>query len=277
MAKVSIIAGAYNIEKCFSFHKSMESILLQTFSDFEFIICDDGSSDNTYNLLKEYEEKDKRVKLIQNPKNMGLAFSLNKCLEVASGEFIARHDLDDYSHVGRLEKQVSFLKEHEDVSVLGTNSLLFDEGGVWGKQDFPEEVTNKDFLFTSPYKHGSVMMRRSVLDKVNGYRVSKETRRAEDYDLFMSLQTFCKGANLQEYLYYFCESEATRKRRKYRYRVDEMKVRFIGYKKLKLYPKGFFYAVKPLIVGLIPQRLLTKMQNKFFKREIQEVEDDKAE
>ena len=88
------------------------------------------------------------------------------------------------------------------------------------------------------------------------------------------MQTFCKGENLDEYLYYFCEDINAKKRRKYKYRIDEMKVRFKGYKKLKLYPKGFFYAIKPLFVGLIPQKLLTKMQNKHYKR--LELEDKDA-
>ncbi len=266
MVKVSIITGAYNLQNCFSFPKSMESILNQSFKDFEFIICEDGSKDDTWKLLEEYAKKDKRIKLLKNEKNQGLASSLNNCIKIAQGKYIARHDLDDYCDLSRIEKQVKYLDEHPDVAVLGTNAYLFDENGVWGKDDFPRYVTNKDFLFTSPYKHGSVMFRAEELKKAGGYRVAKETYRAEDYDLFMTMQTFCKGENLDEYLYYFCEDVNAKKRRKYKYRIDEMKVRFKGFKKLHLFPKGFFYAIKPLFVGLIPQKMLTKMQNKHYKR-----------
>ena len=210
--KISVIAGAYNVENCFSFRSSMESILEQSFGDIEFIICDDGSSDNTWELLNGFAGKDKRIKLLRNEKNLGLAASLNKCIGAAEGKYIARHDCDDYSHKERLKKQFDHMETHKDVCVLGCQSYLFDKNGVWGKDKFPEKVENKDFLFSSPYRHGSVMFRKEALIKAGCYRVARETYRAEDYDLFMNMQTFCKGENLSEYLYYFCEDTAARKR-----------------------------------------------------------------
>lgn len=265
--KVSVISGAYNIGSCFSFDRSMRSILEQTHAELEFIICDDGSTDNTWELLSEYAKSDERIRLIKNDQNKGLAYSLNRCIELASGELIARHDCDDYSAPDRLERQIEYMKEHPEISLLGTQVYLFDENGVWGKEKFPESVENRDFLFVSPYQHGSVMFRREALLKAGGYRVAKETRRCEDYDLFMSMQTFSRGANMQEYLYYFCENKSARKRRKYRYRIDEMKVRFKGFKKLSLMPRGFFYAIKPLIVGLIPSPILEGLKKKRKRRE----------
>lgn len=262
MPSVSIVSGAYNLEGCFSFHKSMDSILEQTLEDFEFIICDDGSTDNTWELLRKYADQDSRIKLLRNEKNLGLAASLNRCIEKAGAEYIARHDLDDYCSKDRLQKQVEHLEQHEEISLLGCASYLFDENGIWGKETFPLEVTNKDFLFTSPYKHGSVVFRREALLKAGCYRVAKETYRAEDYDLFMTMQTFCRGANLPDYLYYFCEDNNTRKRRKYRYRIDEAKVRWKGFKKLKLLPKGIIYVVKPLIVGLMPAGVLERLRKR---------------
>lgn len=262
MPEVSIISGAYNIGTCYSFHKSMQSILDQTFSDFEFIICDDGSCDNTWELLCDYAQKDSRIVLIKNEKNLGLAASLNRCIIVSSGSFLARHDLDDYCDTERIEKQLKYMKKHEETAVLGCQSYLFDNNGVWGKEHFPLDVKNNDFLFTSPYKHGSVIFRREALLKAGCYRVAKETYRTEDYDLFMTLQTFSKGANLNEFLYYFCEDDAAKKRRKYRYRIDEARVRFIGFKKLNLLPAAFPYVIKPLIVGLIPLFLLEYLKDK---------------
>lgn len=266
MPRISVITGAYNIAHCFSFEKSMKSILRQTFSDFEFLICDDGSSDGTWDLLKSFAEKDNRIKLLRNDKNLGLAASLNRCLKASKGRYIARHDCDDYSDPRRFEKQLAFFEAHGDISVLGSGVSLFDENGVWGKEDFPRFVKNEDFLFTSPYKHGSVMFRREVLLKAGGYRVAKETYRTEDYDLFMRLQTFCKGANLRERLYYFCEDKNAQKRRKYRYRIDEARIRYKGFKSLRLLPKGLPYVVKPLIVGLIPRKLLNSMKDSYYDR-----------
>lgn len=266
MPEVSVIVGAYNIEKCFSFEQSINSILMQTYNDFELIICDDGSIDNTWSILKKYAEKDNRIKLIRNDRNLGLAASLNRCIEESSGVYIARHDCDDYCDLSRFEKQISYLKKHPDVSVIGCNVFLFDKNGVWGKLKFPEEVKNEDFLFVSPYKHGSVIFRREALLKAGCYRVAKETYRAEDYDLFMTLQSFTKGVNLNEYLYYFCEDVNAQKRRKYKYRLDEAKIRFKGFKKLGLLPKGIPYIVKPLIVGFLPTFFLERIKDKFYNR-----------
>lgn len=264
--KISIVSGAYNVESYYSLHKSIASVLNQTFTDFEFIICDDGSTDDTWRILNSYSKADSRIKLLRNDKNIGLAASLNKCIAVSSGEYIARHDLDDYNAPIRLEKQLRFMMEHEDVSLVGCQSFLFDQNGVWGKSKFPIEVVDKDFLFTSPYRHGSVMFRREALLEAGCYRVAKETYRTEDYDLFMTMQTFCKGANLDEYLYYFCEDESARKRRKYQYRIDEAKVRWIGFRKLRLLPLGLPYIIKPLLVGMIPEVLLEKLRQSRIER-----------
>lgn len=266
MALVSVISGAYNICGNFSCSKSIESVLSQTFSDFEFVICDDGSIDNTWELLLEYAQKDKRIKLLRNNRNLGLAASLNKCISVSVGKFIARHDFDDYNDPQRLEKQVEFLHNNKDISVLGCNAYLFDESGVWGKERFPTFVGNESFLFNSPYKHGAVMFRRKALMKAGGYRVAKETLRVEDYDLFMRLQVFCRGANLNEYLYFYCEDKMSQKRRKYRYRIDETRIRYKGFKELGLLPSGLPYVVKPLVVGLIPCGMLNKIKDVFYGR-----------
>lgn len=262
MPILSVITGAYNATRCPHFEKSVTSILEQSFSDFEFIICDDGSTDETYERLLQFAKKDGRIKLLKNEKNEGLASTLNKCLSVATGTYVARHDCDDYSAKERFEKQIAYLEAHPEVDLLGSAAHLFDETGVWGLESFPRRVKNEDFLFTSPYKHGAVMFRKEALMKAQGYRVVKETRRTEDYDLFMRMQAFCKGENLPEALYYFCEDAAAKSRRKYRYRIDEAKIRAKGFKALGLMPKALPYVVKPLIVGLIPSALLSRMQNK---------------
>lgn len=269
MPEISIITGVYNIEHCWSFHKSMQSILEQTYRDFEWILCDDGSTDKTWEILQEYAAKDTRIRLLRNEKNAGLAATLNKCLEHARGMFIARQDADDYSREDRLEKQAAYLKQHPEVGLLGSRVLLFDEQGVWGKENFPRNVSDKDFLFCSPYKHGAVMFRKELLLQAGGYRVAKETRRAEDYDLFMTLQTLGRGENLEEYLYYFCEDQQARKRRKYRYRLDEARIRYRGFQRLGLLPGGLPYVIKPLLVGLIPACLLECMKDKYYGRRME--------
>lgn len=266
MPTLSVISGAYNLENCFSFRTSVKSILEQTFSDFEFIVCDDGSTDRTYEILKEYAEKDDRIVLLRNEKKMGLAATLNKCLEAATGKLIARHDCDDYAALDRFEQQVKYLDEHSEVDLVGSGAYLFDEIGVFDTLKFPRYVKNRDFLFNSPYQHGSVVFRSEVLRRAGGYTVSKATRRTEDYELFMRIQEFARGENLPELLYYFLEDENTIKRRKYRYRIDEVRIRYRGFKALGLLPRGFFYVIKPLIVGLIPSVFLQRLRRRRRKK-----------
>ena len=104
MPTISVIAGAYNVADCKSLDKSIKSVLDQTFADFEFILCDDGSDDSTYEMLKKYADADSRIRLIRNDKNLGLVQTLNKCLALAEGKYIARHDCDDYNDLTRFEK-----------------------------------------------------------------------------------------------------------------------------------------------------------------------------
>lgn len=266
LTRISVICSAYNMAEVFSFRQSIESILSQSVRDFEMIICDDGSHDSTRSVLESYASRDERIKIISNERNLGLAASLNRCIGLSRCEYIARHDLDDISHPNRFEKQLSFLEKNLDVALVGCGIYLFDKNGVHGKRELPRNVENEDFLFSSPYVHGSVMMRRSALLSVGRYRVSRITRRTEDYELFMRMQARFRGANLPDKLYYYLEDESARRRRKYRYRIDEAIVRARGFTTLGLMPRGIPYVLKPLIVGLIPDRLLRPMQKRYYER-----------
>ena len=256
MPKISVIMGVYNITDKNVLSKSINSILNQTFTDFEFIICDDGSNDNTLEVVKEVCNNDKRVIFLKNEKNMGLAYVLNKCLKHSNGEYIARMDADDESTLDRFEKQVKFLDENPNYGVVTSNADVFDGDVIWKEFIYSEEITKEDFLFNNPIVHGAVMVRKSAYDKVNGYRDIPMTYRVEDYDLFMRM--FAEGIKIktiQEKLFKFREDRNSLKRRKYKYRINEAKVRFYGFKLLKLYPKGIIYVIKPLIVGLLPMGL----------------------
>ena len=104
---ISVIMTAYNTEKYIK--EAIESILNQTFKDFEFIIVDDGSTDNTRLIIEEYAKKDRRIKILYNKKNLGIVKSLNKAIAIAKGKYIARMDSDDVSKLNRLEKQFVFM------------------------------------------------------------------------------------------------------------------------------------------------------------------------
>lgn len=254
---VSVIMGAYNIEKIPMFDRVMQSVLKQSMNNFEFIICDDGSIDKTWECLKKYAAYDSRIRLLRNKKNIGLAATLNYCIENCKGRFIARQDADDFSTLDRFERQIEYLDKHKDISFVGSNVTLWDEHGEWGRRTFPELPCKEDFLFTMPFVHGALMFRRGCINAVHGYRIAKETRRAEDYDMLMRMYAVgLSGANIQKILYRFCENEAAQQRRKYCYRVDEAVVRWKRFRDLNLLPRGIIYVIKPLIVGFIPSKVL---------------------
>ena len=257
MCTISVIMGVYNIEHLWVFDQAINSILNQTMSDFEFIICDDGSTDQTYEKLLDYQQRDKRVHLLRNQTNKGLAHSLNRCLKLAHGIYIARQDADDISRQDRFEKQLDFLNDHQEISFVGSNVSLYDKSGIWGQRTSPEYPKKTDFLFSAPFVHGSLMFRKETLQSFNGYRVSKETLRAEDYELEMRMYSAgIKGANLQVNLYQFLEDKNTQSRRKYKFRMDEAKVRYQGFKAMGLMPQSMPYVIKPLIVGLLPAPIM---------------------
>lgn len=236
------------------------SVLSQSVSDIEFIICDDGSDNGTGRLLSEIS--DGRVKIITFKENRGLAAALNACIDIAQGKYIARQDDDDISLPGRFEKQTEYLDSHSDTYFIGTNCELYSESeGVYGERIMPPTVDKKSFLFNSPFIHGSMMFRREVFDKER-YRTLGKNRKYEDYDLFMRLcADGFKSANLSEKLYRF-HYDKLKRGVSYSMRRDEFRVRMEGFRKLGLMPKGFFYALKPLILGFILRKTVMKIKEK---------------
>lgn len=133
MPNVSIIMGVYNCKNYNLLRKSVESILQQTYKDYEFIICNDGSTNNTLEELKKIAQSDSRIKIISYEKNRGLNHALNECLAVSQGKYIARQDDDDVSKPERLKKQVQFLDENREYAIVGTCADVFDNNGIWGE------------------------------------------------------------------------------------------------------------------------------------------------
>jgi glycosyltransferase EpsE len=261
MPVISVIMGVYNVKSEEMAEMSILSVLNQTFRDFEFIICDDGSDNDTENVIKKIVKDDTRVKFIKNETNKGLAFTLNHCLKYASGEYIARMDIDDYSYPERFEKQLEYMKKNETISFCGTWAELFDDSGVWGVRKRPIHPTKQDLLFGPTVIHPTLMIKRQVLQESGCYKTGWGTTRAEDYELFMRL--YAKGfsaGNIPVCLYKFREDEDAYSRRSYKFRIKEAYIRLIGFASLKLYPRAFIYVLKPLIVGLIPQPILRKMR-----------------
>lgn len=261
--KVSVIMGIYNSKSYDYLEKAISSILNQTYKDFELIICDDGSTNECVAWAKEIVGADSRVRFIANEKNSGLPVTLNHCLEESKGEYIARMDDDDICSVERLERQMDFINTHPEYDIVGTNANICDENGViWGEYLLEEIPTKKSFLWNSPIIHASTIMKKSSLDEVNGYRVSKETMRCEDYDLFMRM--FAKGMKaytIQEKLYDIrVVNDSTKKHRPMKTRIEEAIVRYKGFKEMGILMRGIPFIIKPILIGFIPANLFAKIK-----------------
>jgi glycosyltransferase involved in cell wall biosynthesis len=180
--------------------KSIESILGQTFHEFEFLIINDCSTDNSLNIIRSFH--DRRIRLVENSSNMGLTKSLNRGLQLAQTEYIARQDADDISYPKRLERQVQFLDENPDVVLLGTRARAIDENGRPRKINHLRIpmglITIRWYLiFQNAFIHSSVMFRRSIIwEKLKGY--DNEFARAQDYELWSRTARSFKVENLPD-------------------------------------------------------------------------------
>lgn len=197
--KVTVLMPVYNGQKFLK--PAVESIISQTFKDFEFLIIDDGSKDKTLPIIKAYEVKDPRIVVVSRP-NKGLVATLNEGLKKARGEYIARMDADDISLKSRLNTEVEYLDAHPDVGLVGSNYSIIDERGkhLIDTNVFTHPTDLKLCLVTcNQYGHGSVMIRKSILAKVGDY--DKSVGHLEDYDLWIRISRVAKVANIEEPLY----------------------------------------------------------------------------
>ncbi len=207
----------YNGERYLN--QAIDSILFQTFADFEFIIVDDGSTDGSLGIIKSYE--DRRIRVIQNEKNLGLIDTLNKGLDLARGEFIARMDQDDICMKDRLEEQISVMKSSPNVGVCGTWARLINKTGDYiGKLKTPVGRDLQSLYWRpSPVLHPTCMIRTSVL---NDARYDPHFQNAEDYELWMRLARKTSFCNIPRYLlrYRIHDTNMTVKNRENQLRIS---------------------------------------------------------
>lgn len=198
---ISVLMSVYNGERWL--RESIESILNQTFKNFEFIIVNDGSTDSSPLIINQYATQDKRIKIINKP-NTGLADSLNQGINSASGEWIARIDADDLFVPNRLEIQYKLAKSDPDLVLIGSGLIEIDEFGKKLKcYRYPlnnELLRDRLLKFKSFFAHSSSFYRAEVVKKLGGYRIS--LRRAQDFDLWLRLSEVGKIACVYEPLVY---------------------------------------------------------------------------
>lgn len=255
--KVSIIMGIYNCED--TLEESIESILNQTYQDWELIMCDDGSMDSTFAIANEFSRNDERIIVMKNEQNLGLAKALNHCLKHCTGQYIMRHDGDDLMATERIEEQVEYMNTHE-CDVCGSGAFLFDKDGVWGIRQPPKIPSKNTMVLGAPFLHPTVMMKHEKLLEVGGYSENDITKqRLEDYDLWMKF--FEKGFilhNIQKPLIYFRENKESYDRKSRRFRIAETKARLEACRRLNISYVRRILALKPLLVMLMPKVILRK-------------------
>lgn len=196
--KVSVLMPVYNGAKYL--RPAVGSILSQTLEDFELLVVDDGSADQTLEILQSYQ--DKRLKIISNDQNRGVAHSLNRALDQAEGKYIVRMDSDDIAYPRRLEKQVAFLEQNPDIDLCGSSVNQF--GVKKGVCHYPETHAGIEVqhLFNPAFIHSAVCWRRKALEK-NHYRYQEIPPTAEDYELWVRVGEHHRMANMQEPLIHY--------------------------------------------------------------------------
>ena len=187
----------YNGEKFLN--RSIQSILDQTFQDFEFIIVDDGSIDDSFKIIKNYASKDNRIKVIRNLKNMGLTKSLNNALRLSRGDFIARQDGDDFFIPTHLDEHIKFLLENPDYAFCGCNGYQ-----IQNNKDlviyFDYNDIKKNLIIDNCFNHSGTVFRKKIFDKYGYY--DEKYLLSQDYELFCRLiyKYHQKAANLKKKL-----------------------------------------------------------------------------
>lgn len=207
---VSLILPVYNGDPYLA--EAIDSILNQTWKDFELIIINDGSLDGSAEIIRGYD--DPRIRYYEH-KNIGLAATLNRGIELAKGTYIARQDQDDISMPERLAKQLEFLEAKPDYGMVGTWALI-REGYVDSARVHSHPIDNAilkfDLNFNNPFVHSSMMIRKSVFRLVGGYTTDISRQPPEDYELWSRIAMYCKVANIPEILVIYREVQSSMSR-----------------------------------------------------------------
>ncbi len=204
--KVSVLMSVYNGEMYLS--EAMDSILEQTYKNWEFIVIDDCSTDRTAEILAEYVKRDSRVRIYRNEQNQRLAGSLNRALTFAQGEYIVRMDADDISRRDRIEKQLEFMERHPEISLSGSRVM-----SLTGNRVIPTNLQSRGdadgvaarFLFFNPVAHAAMIVRKKDLASF-GYR--EQFFCTEDFDLWIRM--LCSGKKMavqDDYLFMYRQHE----------------------------------------------------------------------
>lgn len=256
--KISVIMGVYNNET--TLQRAVDSLLAQSYKNFEIVMCDDGSNDKSWDLMLELAKQDERIVVLRNEKNLGHPKTLNRCISITKGEFVARMDGDDFCLPNRLEVQLDYLKNNSDVGVIGSQVYLADsEMNIWGVVKLKSAPRKMDWAWGSCLFHPSVMFRKSVLEISGVY--DPNAFFLEDYDLWMRMVAKnVKIANVDTPLLKYKKDKKDFNKQKFKFRFDEVFLRYRGFRMMGIPWYGYLLIFKPLFVFFVPRPLLYYFQ-----------------
>ena len=247
---VSVVLPTYN--RAHLLPRAIKSVLNQTFQDFELIIVDDGSTDNTKEVVENFQKKDNRIKYIRNEENLGIQKTLNKGIGMSEGKYIARIDDDDeWIDNNKLKNQVDFLELNQDHVLVGTGAVVVDSNGI-DLYKFHNPINDENIrniiLGKNCFLHPSVVFKKESFLAVGGYDESSVVRHIEDYDLWLRLGMIGKMANLSIYGIKLVKSEK-------QISFKNNRKQLVGYfqiiKKYKEYYPGYLRALLRSYVRLL--------------------------
>lgn len=259
--EVTVLMSVYH-ENRKQLKESIESILNQTYKEYEFLIINDGENKELIELINKYN--DKRIIIENNITNIGLEKSLNKGIKMAKGKYILRMDADDIAYKNRIEKQLNFIKKHKEYKVVSSRAELFDENGVYGESKRKGKIEKEDLIKGTPFIHPTMIIDKSVLLEIGGY---PEYKRVEDYAMVMNLYAHGYiGYVMQDILLKYRMDKNGYKKKKYRYRIQEARVKLKYFKKMKVKFTSYLFVLKPLIAGIVPKDILMRYHRNKVRR-----------
>ncbi len=258
MTQISVLMSVYNAED--ELKDSVEGILNQTYTDFEFIIINDGSTDSTLEILESYAAQDPRIRLI-NQENTGLTKALNNGIKLARGKYIARQDADDISYPKRFELQMELMDGDSSIVLCGGNcDDIYEDGstGIWGTYD--SDTLQKIVFLKTAFAHSTVMMRADICKELGGYDESFKT--SQDIDLWMR---FARKGRLAMVSAPIIQRKimagSISNKRRWRQFYDASRARMKHNKGLKRI-HALYYGVRSLIIGFMPPKLIKTLKNR---------------
>lgn len=260
--KVTFLISMYNTNKD-QLEQAIKSVLTQDYNNYDILIIDDGSDDGSLQLVENFHSE--KINIICNEKNIGLEKSLNKGIYNISSKYIARMDTDDICFPERLKKQVNFAENNPEYSIVSSSVNFFDENGIYGTTKKTGEIKKEDLLFGTPFIHPSMLIKTDDIKAIGGYPLF---HRCEDYAMVMELYSNGKkGYIMPDVLLNYRMDKNGYKKRKAKDRLIEVKVRWIYFRKMRIPIYKYLYIIKPLLLIILPKRLVMKYHQKKFKKE----------